>query len=601
HMSLLAGHFPQPLPAGSTDPPDALITLAMAQQRNVHVGDTLSVGVPGGSQLVAVRVAGVWRPNQLDDNFWNGRNFATVPIDLANGQLFIYPILLDQPSLQAIAANAPSLGTERHWIFYADPTRITSATMSTVADQVIQFEHDINNQLPYLTAEAAPPQVHIFTQLDATLRSVVAQLALITQPLFAVAIQLEGLALLFVGAMAGLLVEAQALEIATLRSRGASGWQVLGGYALQGSVLGIAAALAGPWLAALVAVALVRSFVPAAALDATGVSSGFLTGLARPSAVIVPALVGAALGVGAVLVATWQAARMDVLAFRREQGRANHQPFWRRFYLDIALAVICVLAYVDLSLFGGLGARTELGQTASSPVLFAAPALLLLAGGLLVLRAFPVAAGLGARLAARARGAVGMLAFSQVSRSATGPMRLALLLALGVGLGLFALTFTTSLTHNGGDRAAFQVGADFRVVVAQMLAGGDASRAQGELAALPGAPGVTPVFRGSAQVTLNQGGLPVAVLAVDPSTWPQVARATSWRADYASASLSSLMTTLQARQWPAGTAGQTTATGISSLGGADHPVAALVTAAFAATQHLQQGQPFQLALASAAA
>ncbi|HEV7128534.1 MAG TPA: hypothetical protein VGN32_13975, partial [Ktedonobacterales bacterium] len=398
HMSLLAGHFPQPLPAGSTDPPDALITLAMAQQRNVHVGDTLSVGVPGGSQLVAVRVAGVWQPNQLDDNFWNGRNFATVPIDLANGQLFIYPILLDQPSLQAIAANAPSLGTERHWIFYADPTRITSATMSTVADQVIQFEHDINNQLPYLTAEAAPPQVHIFTQLDATLRSVVAQLALITQPLFAVAIQLEGLALLFVGAMAGLLVEAQALEIATLRSRGASGWQVLGGYALQGSVLGIAAALAGPWLAALVAVALVRSFVPAAALDATGVSSGFLTGLARPSAVIVPALVGAALGVGAVLVATWQAARMDVLAFRREQGRANHQPFWRRFYLDIALAVICVLAYVDLSLFGGLGARTELGQTASSPLLFAAPALLLLAGGLLVLRAFPVAAGLGARL-----------------------------------------------------------------------------------------------------------------------------------------------------------------------------------------------------------
>ncbi|HEV7127509.1 MAG TPA: ABC transporter permease, partial [Ktedonobacterales bacterium] len=280
---------------------------------------------------------------------------------------------------------------------------------------------------------------------------------------------------------------------------------------------------------------------------------------------------------------------------------ANHQPFWRRFYLDIALAVICVLAYVDLSLFGGLSARTELGQTASSPVLFAAPALLLLAGGLLVLRAFPVAAGLGARLAARARGAVGMLAFSQVSRSATGPMRLALLLALGVGLGLFALTFTTSLTHNGGDRAAYQVGADFRVVVAQTLAGGDATRAQGELAALPGAPGVTPVFRGSAQVTLNQGGLPVAVLAVDPSTWPQVAGATSWRADYASASLSSLMTTLQARQWPAGTAGQTTATGISSLGGADHPVAALVTAAFAATQHLQQGQTFQLALASAAA
>ena len=65
----------------------------------------------------------------------------------------------------------------------------------------------------------------------------------------------------------------------------------------------------------------------------------------------------------------------------------------------------------------------------------------------MVLRLFPVGAAFGARLAARARGATALLSLAQVERSPGRYSRLTLLLVLAVGLGLFALSFDSSLTR----------------------------------------------------------------------------------------------------------------------------------------------------------
>src|SRR5260221_11284662 len=92
--------------------------------------------------------------------------------------------------------------------------------------------------------------VTISTGLEGDIHNVVQQLTLLTLPLYVIVAQVVGLALLFVTAMAGLLVEGQAGYIATLKSRGASGWQLLGSYAMQGILLAVGAAPVGAWLAA---------------------------------------------------------------------------------------------------------------------------------------------------------------------------------------------------------------------------------------------------------------------------------------------------------------------------------------------------------------
>ena len=418
------------------------------------------------------------------------------------------------------------------------------------------------------------------------------RLALLTQPLYVVVLQVLGLALLFVGAMAGLLIEGRAGAIATLKSRGAGRFQMLASYALLGLLLGGIAALAGPWLASRLSVALIQWLVPATTLAAAHVTGDFLAGLASPRTAVPPAIGGALLGAGAVVVAAARAAQLDVLAFRREQGRSGRS-FWRRYFVDLQLAAVCVLAFVELSQFGGLGTRETLGSAANSPLLLLAPGLLLLAGTLVLLRIFPYAVGAGLRLAARTRGAAGMLAFAQVGRSPSAPTRLTLLLALAVGLGLFAIAFDTSLARNAADRAAYQAGADLRLV--QQSAEPDIvdGRIQAQLRALPGVAGISAVERDRAYTTDEQGNFSINVLAVDPATWQQVAGATSWRADYGSMSSASLMAGLRAHQWGASAADRA---GQTNAGDAEHPVWAIVSQTYASVHHLRVGDRFAMVI-----
>src|SRR5262249_46844073 len=284
-----------------------------------------------------------------------------------------------------------------------------------------------------------------------------------------------------------------------------------------------------------------------------------------------------------------QSARLDVLAFRREQGRASRQPLWRRYYLDLLLVVLCVVGYLELGQFGGVGTRVELGSQATSPLLLITPALLLLAGALLVLRIFPLGAGLGARLAARRRGMTPLLAFSQVERSPARYTRMTLLLMLAVGLGLFALTFDASLQHNVRDRVAYAVGADVRVGQSAGLGNGSDVTQEQRLLKLPGVLGLTPAYRTRADAApLGQGGQQVDVLAIDPRTFAQQAGVISWRDDYASTPLPALLAAMRAHSHP------------TSAGRVDDPVFALVGDIFASEHHVTIGDRFVLNLSETA-
>jgi hypothetical protein len=225
--------------------------------------------------------------------------------------------------------------------------------------------------------------------------------------------------------------------------------------------------------------------------------------------------------------------------------------------------------------------RQQLGQSFSGgadPVQLVAPALLLLAGALVALRLFPLASRIGSWLAARMRGATAMLALAQVDRAVSQFARLALLLTLSVGLGIFALTFQASLRSNALGEASFLAGCDERVVL-QGRAEGTPPTApfQSELAALPGVLSITPVYRTLA--TNNQEGANVNLLGIDPATF---AEAAYWRSDYASKPLATLMQEMRAHTQGA------------LAGDPKHPIWALIDPTFAGSYQLSPGVVFTL-------
>jgi hypothetical protein len=597
HMQLLAGSFPKPPQPGASGPVEALATEQMVRVLGVQIGDLLAVqqGFAPQNQIIA-KIVGIWQPQQVDDPFWNGRTFTTNPV--RDSDPYIFPMLLDQDEF--VAAFTPTSGVliSEHWVYYTLPTRITTSNMATVAANIARLR-TLVVQSVFVPAQSQVPfqtvTVFVLTGLDAAIHDNLRQIALLMLPLDVVLAQVIGLAPLFVGTLAGMLVEAQAVEVATLKSRGASSVQLLGSYGAQGLLLGGIAAVAGPWLAVAFALALVRWFMPAATLTQAGISIADLAKLATPGSALVPAVAGALLGASAMMIATQRAARLDVLAFRREQGRASYVPLWRRYYLDVGLFVVCALGYLDLNQFGGLGVRQQLGPTTSYLEL-GAPALLLVAGVLLLLRLFPLAASAGLRLSLRGRGAVQMLAFAQVARGAASASRLALLLSLAVGLGFFALTFDASLARNVADRAAYQAGADLRVVEHRPEGNGFGTNLQARLARQPGVEGITPAYRSEVSTTRDEGFQDVNLLAVDPATWPQVAGTLAWRDDYADAPIAALMAGLRDHQQSPGSGSQGTQTIIGTAG---HPIWTLVSQNLADALSLRVGARFALTLQDA--
>jgi hypothetical protein len=581
HMRMLSGRLPDISPTNDGIV-EAIITRSMADAEGLQLGDTLAAAFLGAQDHpITAKVVGIWEPAQPNENFWNNLSFDPIITDATT----IYSVLLDQRDYVSALAQLGLLQNTQHWVYYTDARRISAGGMGSVADDIDRARA----QVPSRVGAVGASSVTLVSALPTAINGLQGQLALLAQPLYIVVAQVVGLTLFFVVAMAELLVEDQAAEIAALKSRGASGGQLLGNYAGQSLLVGALAVLIGWQLAAPLARLLVHGFVPAVTLRQAAVTDAYLAGLANPRASLAPAVASVLLGVAAVLVAVQRAARADVLAYRREQGRAARQPLWRRLYLDIALAVVCLLGYLDLATFGGLGVRQQLGASGGrSPLLLIAPALLLVAGALLLLRGFPFAVAAVGRFATRRRGALGMLALAQITRAPRGPSRLTALLALALGMGLFALTVDGSLSQNAASRAAYQAGADMRLLQSGEEPGLVDLRIRGELAALPGVRGVTPVYRANINVngSADVGALTANLLGVDAATWEADAGAVSWRGDYADAPLADLMHDLRRRAWRAD------ALGSGRIGDAQHPVWALVNQTLADALHLHVGQRF---------
>ncbi|MGE5333108.1 MAG: ABC transporter permease [Nitrososphaerota archaeon] len=573
------GTFPQTAAPGA--PVQVIVTHEMAKDWNLKVGQTIVFGgLVDVNRSVTATITGIFAPINPNDPFWNGLTFNVTRSDNLPP---IYPLLTTTDSFFSTLSPFESLGMTQTLVYYADLNRIDSGNMGAIADDILLFHTHATVLL-----QDTPGVANVLTQggLDQIIKSVQTQLSLIAMPLYVIAAQIVGLALLFVAAMASLLIEQQSQGIATLKSRGTSSSQLLGIFTTQSALLGLLAAIAGPFLAAGLALVLVRRFVLAGALPAqrTSIGEAYVASVASPSQVILPAIIGAVLGIAAVTFAALQAARLDVLAFRREMARPSRQPFWRRTYLDIGLALLCLVGYLELGQFGGTQTRLQLGGQGNSPLLLVTPALLLLAGGLLLLRFVPVFARLGARVASRGRGLTVLLAFSQIERTPSRYARMTLLLVLAVGLGVFALTFDASLARNVHDRTAYAAGADVRMTVNPQISVKSVNKYIGHLYQLPDVQGATALYRTYGSTSADQGNLAVDMLGVDSTTFAGVANPLSWRSDYASQSLPALMTQMNSHR----------ATSQSEI--VSHPIWCMVSDTFAAQLLLKTGDRFQLDL-----
>ncbi|GER87627.1 hypothetical protein KDW_17890 [Dictyobacter vulcani] len=582
HLTLLQGRLPTPQVKSYTDP-DSTIEIALSKDTaadlQVSPGSMLytrastrkitASSIGSDWHLIPLKVVGIFQNIEGHDPFWHGstldKNYVA---DKPDGP-FIFKALAsndalvstyagfipsrDEPKtapipdtgdIDSVPASTHPLPEEgKHplldpltinWYFSLDPQKISSDQLADLV-QMLQTFQDHRYPTNILLLDYGISETHAFVPVDG-LTAYQSQLAVLQIPAMGLVIAIFCLLLYFVALMADLLVERQSAALAIVRSRGGSRGQVFGALLSQGIGVCLLALLLGPLLTLLVATGL--SWIMLPRQDYAAVSDIWLRWSQSLLLILPYAVLTVIVVVLTLTVAIYQATAFDVLALRRESGRATHKPLWLRFGLDFFAIVVMIVGYgLSIYLTDSDVLDPRLRLLLLSPLVLARAVFTIIAAILLFLRLFPYLLRWCSWWATRySRGAASMLAFAQLARSPRQSLRIALLFALATAFAIFALVFSSSQFQRTSDVATQTVGADFSGTFLDLPDAAALATKLQTYSKLKGVQGVTAGYSDQLQVADQE--IHVRFLAMDADTYPKVAY---WPENNTSMSLPQLM------------------------------------------------------------
>ena len=211
---------------------------------------------------------------------------------------------------------------------------------------------------------------HLVSPIESRLDSFTRDLSFAQAPILLLLAQVVGIALFYIVVVSGVLVAQRREELFSMRSRGASLFQVLGLTAIEGLVLAVVSAIIGPLIAAGVIsllgyTAIFAPLTGGRAIDVTLTDDAFLL-----------AAGGAIVAVVFMLVPLTIASRTRVLSERlRGLTRPSGPNALQRYYLDVALVLVAAGLIFEADLRGTVFERNSVGGLSADPLLLSTPIL----------------------------------------------------------------------------------------------------------------------------------------------------------------------------------------------------------------------------------
>lgn len=481
----VAGRLPREAAgAGSVE---AALPQSAARRLGVAPGARLTVTDRLGGPAVRVLITGVYRPVDDQAPYWRLDELGGRGVKAA-GFTTYGPLLT--------AADVPASGRvsvgESGWLVSADYSSLTTERIGALREAARSGSAKLSER-PALSgmtvATTALPEV-----LDRTERS----LLVTRSSVLIVAVQLAVLAACALLLVARLLSSERMAETRLLRARGATRARLAGLATLEALLISVPAVVVAPLLSG----PLTRLLAGQGALGRTGVRVEVPAG-GRPEVWAV----AAGVAVLCALAVAVPALRTSFAGTAEARARALPAPL--RAGADVGLLAVAGVALWLLAgrRSGAVTADRE-GVLGVDPLLVVAPALVLLAGTVLVLRLLPLLARVAERLLVQGRGLTAAMVGWQFSRR---PMRGAgpvLLLVVSVALGVVASGQGASWHRSQDDQADFRAGAEVRVLTSGR---GGVGRTD-VYADLPHVDGVAPAVRST---VLLSGSRTATVLALN--------------------------------------------------------------------------------------
>jgi hypothetical protein len=443
HADLVEGSWPAPDGSG---PVPVAVSVPIAEELGWSVGDEMTLtNRRDETQTLRIRLVGVYAVRDATDPAW-WDDAMVVDGWTESSSYRTFGPLLTTPEHLVTQVVGESVRVTWHAFPHFD--RIELEHVARLRSGASQFAERLSFALAGTSPTAGTSLHEILAEAQRSL--------LVTRTgVLLLVVQLGILAAYAIVLTAGLLAEHRRSDTALLRSRGAGPWQIAELALTEALVLAVPAAVLAPFLAA----AALGAFNLAGPLAAAEVSI-----VPRLSTTAFAVAGAAALGAALLLVVPTFLAARSLVDEEGRRSRYETRTIGQRLGLDLALLAVTLIGFWQLRLYGAPLTESVQGTLGLDPLLVAAPAIGLLAGGVLALRMVPLLATAAEALTRRGRRLVGALGAQQVARRPLRYTRAALLLMLAVSMGVFAISYADTWHTSQEDQAAYQVGADVRTV-----------------------------------------------------------------------------------------------------------------------------------------
>ncbi len=507
----------------SNTPIEVLVSERFYYDHDIQVGDRFLFGLDD-PQIVApveVVVKGVWRPADADRGFWFEEPDAFAFYFIVPKPAFltqVAPILADQVRMYA-------------WYLLFDAEQIKIDKVTRILEAITRIQARTSGILSHVDL-----RVPVFQILE----KYAAQAATLRTFLLLLSIPVLLSLLLYIFISANIMVASEENEIVTLKSRGASSFQIVGLYFLEMFLIG--------------ALSLGTGLIVAGGItQGMGQVYRFLTFTARPLLDLsfsaqVGGYAGLAtvLSIGATLLAAAGAARRTIVTQQRKAAREEEfNRAKRSLHLPFELLFLAGVLYAYWRLRQQDPVYQFTQDAFVDPLFLLAPTVFVAAITLVSLRVVPHMIGLLGRMTNRFLSSPLWLAVQQISRRSGSYRPLLFLLIFTVALGLFSATFASTLDMHYTDVVRYEVGTDLVIQVQWERMQGSSARWRyppfGVVQAISGVEAATRVLRLPGFVDGMQGNMDATVLGIDRADF---GLAGWWRDDFSEESLGALMNSL---------------------------------------------------------
>ncbi len=418
-----------------------------ADALELTVGDTIPLTSRHDSSVSEMIVTGIFEIPNPNDLFWHNDPLVETGAEASTTFRTHGPFIADR---ETVFGEFTAGGADMRWRVFPDHQAMTVSGIPDQRRAVGSLEGRLNQALG-----EGVTTFTVETDLTLILAEAEQSVAATRSSVLMLSVQLGLLAGYSLIHTAGLLVDSRAVETGLLRARGAGNGQVFTLSAMEGTMLTLPAILLAPTLASL----LLRFFSSVGPLASIG-----LTLDPQPSTTAYGlSLLAGLVAIAALSIPAYRSSRTfndSLVARSRQETRSLAQ----RAGWDVALLTLAAVGFWQLSTHGVALSSSVRDRWGLDPLLIAVPALGLVSGAVLALRFVPLAAAIIEKLTGSGKATVSALSAWQIARRPQRYSRSALLLIIAVSIGVFVSAYSQTWTRSQHDQAAFQSGADLRVV-----------------------------------------------------------------------------------------------------------------------------------------